>query len=189
MRTLALGCLLIVAAACSSSARRSAGGAGLGPRLNCPPGAHMEGSLLLQEGGSGWCFIPRPPGLQTPWPFGPTVPHGPHVRYWQNGKLQEDSVYDLGHRVGYKSYWENGNPQSQWDYKGREMVRVRDWFEDGALQRDAWLRNDGLPVGTERIWTDDPERKAIVKCWVDGRPIWLKPASEAATWQSSGFGP
>ncbi len=173
MRALALSCLAIVAVACSRSARRSADDAGLGPRLKCPPGAHMEGSLLAPDGRFAHCVIPSPPGLETPWPPGPTVPHGPWISYWSNGNLQEDSVYDLGYQVAYKRYSENGNLSLQFDYEGREMVRSRSWFKDGTLEEDTHWRS-GKPDGLDYFWRDDPKPRPMARCWVNGREVWYR---------------
>ena len=70
------------------------------------------------------------------------VPHGLHLRRFDNGKLSMESVFDQGVLTGIKkSWWSNGSSKEEqyWHngtYQGRTM-----WDEEGRQIRKEWARN------------------------------------------------
>jgi hypothetical protein len=69
------------------------------------------------------------------------VPHGLHLRRFDNGKLSMQTIFDRGILTGVKkSWWSSGSPkEEEYWHNGTYMGRTT-WDEEGRQIRTEWVR-------------------------------------------------
>ena len=69
------------------------------------------------------------------------VPHGLHLRRFDNGKLSMESIFDRGILTGIKkSWWSNGSSKEEEYWHNGTYLGRTTWDEEGRQTRKEWAR-------------------------------------------------
>lgn len=96
---------------------------------------------------------------------------GVEVRYFDEGKVAEESTWKDGELVGHTTWWMNGKKRSA-QVLEQDLWKRQSWFDTGQLEREYAVRpfrGQELLTGADRRWS--PEGVLLEeRHWLGGKP-------------------